>query len=74
MNRRRFPAQIVSEGVDFAPRAEARLYRGEAIVVLWYAHDDGEHVRAINRVVDDGARIASWRISSISALGTGSGL
>ena len=52
-------ARFVRGALPTPPRAEARLYRGEAIVVLWYAHDDGEHVRAINRVVDDGARIAA---------------
>jgi RNA polymerase sigma-70 factor (ECF subfamily) len=41
-----------------SPRAERRLYRGEAIVLLWYAHDDGEAVRAINRIDTDGDRVA----------------
>lgn len=52
-------ARFVCGARPTPPRAEARLHRGEAIVVLWYAHDDGEHVRAINRVVDDGGRIAT---------------
>lgn len=41
------------------PRAEVRALRGEPIVVLWYAHDDGEAVRDVARVevVDDGIRL-----------------
>lgn len=54
-------AHLVCGAHPTPPRAEARLYRGEAIVVVWYAHDDGEHVRAINRVDDDDARIATLR-------------
>jgi RNA polymerase sigma-70 factor (ECF subfamily) len=41
-----------------SPRAEARLYRGEPIMLLWYQHDDGEAVRAINRVDTVGDRVA----------------
>jgi RNA polymerase sigma-70 factor (ECF subfamily) len=41
-----------------SPRAEVRLYRGEPIVLLWYHHQDGEAVRAINRVDTDGDRVA----------------
>lgn len=33
-----------------SPRCEAREYRGEWVLVLWYQHRDGEAVRAINRV------------------------
>lgn len=43
------------------PRAETRIYRGEAIALLWYAHEDGEHVRAINRFEADGDRIAALK-------------
>lgn len=41
-----------------APRCEARVHRGEPILLLWYAHEDGEAVRAINRVELEGERIA----------------
>jgi RNA polymerase sigma-70 factor, ECF subfamily len=41
-----------------SPRAEMRLYRGEPVMLLWYNHDDGEAVRAINRVDTDGDRVA----------------
>lgn len=41
-----------------SPRAEARSYRGEAIMLLWYTHQDGEYVRAINRVSAEGDHIA----------------
>lgn len=54
-------ARFVAGAQPTPPRAEPRLHRGEAIVVLWYAHDDGEHVRAIDRLVDDGDRIATLR-------------
>jgi len=43
------------------PRAEVRAHRGEAIVLLWYAHADGDFVRAIDRVELDGDRIARLR-------------
>ncbi len=33
-----------------SPRCEAREYRGEWVLILWYQHRDGEAVRAINRV------------------------
>src|SRR6185295_5811109 len=43
------------------PRREVRLYRGEPIVIAWYAHADGEFVRAIDRLELDGDRIARLR-------------
>lgn len=52
-------ARFVCGALATPPRAEVRIYRGEAIVLLWYAHQDGEHVRAINRVVAEGERIAN---------------
>jgi RNA polymerase sigma-70 factor, ECF subfamily len=54
-------ARFVCGALPTPPRAEARVHRGEAIVLLWYAHRDGEHVRAINRAVADGERIGSLR-------------
>jgi RNA polymerase sigma-70 factor (ECF subfamily) len=41
-----------------SPRAEVRQYRGEPIMLLWYNHQDGEAVRAINRLDTDGDRVA----------------
>jgi RNA polymerase sigma-70 factor, ECF subfamily len=41
-----------------SPRAEVRPYRGEAVMLLWYDHHDGEAVRAINRLETDGDRVA----------------
>jgi len=41
-----------------SPRAEMCLYRGEPVMLLWYNHQDGEAVRAINRVDIDGDRVA----------------
>ncbi|HEY6876790.1 MAG TPA: RNA polymerase sigma factor [Polyangiales bacterium] len=54
-------ARFVRGALPTSPRAELRVYRGEAIALLWYAHEDGEHVRAINRVVADDDRIATMR-------------
>jgi RNA polymerase sigma-70 factor (ECF subfamily) len=51
-------ARFVRGALPSPPRAEARVFRGETIVLVWYAHDDGEHVRAIDRLVTDGDRIA----------------
>jgi RNA polymerase sigma-70 factor (ECF subfamily) len=44
-----------------SPRCEVRVHRGEPILLLWYAHADGEYVRALNRVELEGARIACLR-------------
>jgi RNA polymerase sigma-70 factor (ECF subfamily) len=41
-----------------SPRAQVRLYRGEPLMLLWYRHQDGEAVRAINRLDTDGDRVA----------------
>jgi RNA polymerase sigma-70 factor (ECF subfamily) len=54
-------ARFVCGALPTPPRAETRIYRGEAIALLWYAHQDGEHVRAINRIEADGERIASMQ-------------
>jgi RNA polymerase sigma-70 factor (ECF subfamily) len=40
------------------PRAELRWLRGEWLCLLWYAHADGEAVRAINRIQIEENRIA----------------
>lgn len=44
-----------------SPRCEVRAHRGEAVLLLWYAHADGEAVRAINRAQVDGDRIARFQ-------------
>jgi RNA polymerase sigma-70 factor (ECF subfamily) len=41
-----------------SPRCEAREHRGHWVLLLWYAHADGEFVRAVTRVETDGDRIA----------------
>jgi RNA polymerase sigma-70 factor (ECF subfamily) len=43
------------------PRSELINYRGEWIVLHWYAHLDGEAVRAITRLELDGDRVARLR-------------
>jgi RNA polymerase sigma-70 factor, ECF subfamily len=43
------------------PRADVRLYRGEPVLVYWYAQDGGEAARSIVRVITDGDRIAGLR-------------
>ena len=42
-------------------RMELRVHRGEPLLLSWYAHDDGEAVRAITRVEIDGERVARLR-------------
>lgn len=43
------------------PRAEARLHRGEPVVLVFYQHADGEAVRAVLRVEAEGDRLALVR-------------
>jgi RNA polymerase sigma-70 factor, ECF subfamily len=43
------------------PRVEARQHRGEWLLVHWYAHTNGEAVRAITRVEADGDRLTRVR-------------
>lgn len=43
------------------PRREVRVHRGEPIVLAWYAHVDGEYVRAIDRVELAGDRVSRVR-------------
>ena len=38
-----------------------RIHRGEALLLLWYAHADGEAVRGVNRVETDGDRLSRVR-------------
>jgi RNA polymerase sigma-70 factor (ECF subfamily) len=46
-------AHLVERALPTPPRAEVRVYRGESIVLVWYAHEDGEYVRAVNRIETD---------------------
>lgn len=43
------------------PRVEQRLHRGESLLIFWYAHDDGEAVRAVARVEADEEHIVRVR-------------
>jgi RNA polymerase sigma-70 factor (ECF subfamily) len=43
------------------PRAELVAVRGEMVLVSWYAHQDGEAVRAITRVEAEGDRLVRLR-------------
>lgn len=54
-------ADLVCGARPVPPRAEVQVCRGEALALLWYAHEDGEHVRAINRFVAAGEQLASVR-------------
>jgi RNA polymerase sigma-70 factor (ECF subfamily) len=54
-------ARFVAGVLPTPPRAEVRVHRGEALLLSWYAHEDGEHVRAISRFVVHGDRIAILR-------------
>ncbi len=52
-------ARFVQGVLAESPRCELRVHRGEPILLLWYAHADGEFVRGINRVEVQGDRIAA---------------
>jgi len=43
------------------PRVQAIAHRGEWLLLHWYAHRDGEAVRAVTRVEPDGDRVAHLR-------------
>jgi RNA polymerase sigma-70 factor (ECF subfamily) len=53
----RFMQRVLPE----PPRAELVAHRGAWIVLHWYAHEDGEAVRAITRIEPDGDRVARLR-------------
>ncbi len=40
------------------PRCEVRIHRGEPLLLLWYAHADGEAVRGLARIETDGDRLS----------------
>lgn len=54
-------ARFVQGALPDSPRCEAREHRGEWILLLHYAHADGEAVRAFNRVTLEGDRITRLR-------------
>ncbi|RJS23302.1 RNA polymerase sigma factor [Corallococcus sp. H22C18031201] len=44
------------------PRGEVRIHRGEPLLLSWYAHDDGDAVRAVTRLVfDEGGLVTHLR-------------
>lgn len=51
-------ARFVQGVLPNAPRVEARVHRGAWVLVHWYAHQDGEAVRAFTRLESDGDRVA----------------
>jgi RNA polymerase sigma-70 factor (ECF subfamily) len=44
--------------IPSAPRVEAYPHRGGWVLLHWYAHDEGEAVRALTRIEIDGDRVA----------------
>jgi RNA polymerase sigma-70 factor, ECF subfamily len=43
------------------PRVEARNHRAEYILLFWYAHQDGDAVRAVARIAAEGNRLTHLR-------------
>jgi RNA polymerase sigma-70 factor (ECF subfamily) len=43
------------------PRCEVRLHRGAALLLVWYAHDDGDAVRDVMQVETEGDRVTRIR-------------
>jgi RNA polymerase sigma-70 factor (ECF subfamily) len=54
-------ARFVAGARATAPRVELRDHRGEWLVLHWYAHDDGDFVRAITRLDAHEGQIARLR-------------
>jgi RNA polymerase sigma-70 factor (ECF subfamily) len=54
-------ARFMQGVLPTAPRVEAREHRGEWILLHWYAHRDGDAVRAVTRIEPDGDRVARLR-------------
>jgi RNA polymerase sigma-70 factor (ECF subfamily) len=55
------PTRFLDDYVPTPPRAEVRLHRGEHLLLLWYAHRDGDAVRGFTRLAIDGDRITHVR-------------
>ena len=51
-------ARFMQGILDAPPRVEARPHRGGWVLLHWYAHRDGEAVRALTRLELDGDRVA----------------
>lgn len=51
--------RFVRGALPVPPRCEVREHHGEALLLLWYQHTDGEAVRAINRLQTEGGRVQS---------------
>jgi RNA polymerase sigma-70 factor (ECF subfamily) len=51
-------ARFVEKALPDPPRLEARFHRGEWLLLSWYAHADGEAVRAVNRLEVSEDRVA----------------
>jgi RNA polymerase sigma-70 factor (ECF subfamily) len=54
-------ARFMQGVLPSAPRVEAREVRGEWMLVHWYAHSDGDAVRAVTRLVAAGDRVTQLR-------------
>jgi RNA polymerase sigma-70 factor, ECF subfamily len=54
-------ARFVAGVQPTPPRLELVSSRGEPLLLAWYAHDDGEAVRAVNRVEVSDGRISRFR-------------
>jgi RNA polymerase sigma-70 factor (ECF subfamily) len=54
-------ARFIQGVLPSAPRVEAREHRGEWILLHWYAHKDGDYVRAVTRIEPEGDRVARLR-------------
>lgn len=53
--------RFIQRVLPSAPRVECVAHRGEWILLHWYAHEDGEAVRAVTRLAPDGDRVAHLR-------------
>ncbi|MFL5356098.1 RNA polymerase sigma factor [Archangium sp.] len=51
-------ARFIQGVLPTPPRCERRVLRGEPLLLLWYAHSDGEAVRAINRIETGDSRVS----------------
>jgi RNA polymerase sigma-70 factor (ECF subfamily) len=51
-------ASFFQDVVESAPRVEARAHRGGWVLLHWYAHRDGEAVRALTRIEADGDHVS----------------
>jgi RNA polymerase sigma-70 factor, ECF subfamily len=53
--------RLLEDYVPGPPRVEMRLHRDEPILLFWYAHRDGDAVRAVARVETEGDRLSRVR-------------